>query len=73
MFNVTYSLVNAGRVEIELTDALGQSIAVLASSDHLAGKYQIEVDPHMYNLHSGVYLVKLLSGSKSQVIRMVIL
>ena len=73
VFNVTYSLVNAGKVDIELTDALGQSIAVLASSDQLAGKYQIEVDPHMYNLHSGVYLVKLLSGSKSQVIRMVIL
>ncbi|HNP49769.1 MAG TPA: T9SS type A sorting domain-containing protein, partial [Bacteroidia bacterium] len=73
IFNLTYSLVNSTHVSMELCDALGKSIAELSSADQVAGKYTVQVDPAAYNLHAGIYFVKLNSGNRNHVVRMIVM
>jgi hypothetical protein len=69
--NLTYTLMQAGRVKLELFDLLGRKVATLAQGYQPAGSYLAHYD-HL-SLPSGIYLLRLEAGGEVCVGKVVIL
>ncbi|MCX6641234.1 MAG: T9SS type A sorting domain-containing protein [bacterium] len=60
--NISYSLANAGNVQLTVFDATGREVATLVNGYRDAGSHQVTFDAS--KLASGVYLYQLSSGSQ---------
>jgi hypothetical protein len=67
---INYSIREAGNVEIKVYDLLGREVATLVNEFKQAGNYQVTMNAS--NLSSGVYFYKMVSGTYSDVKRMVL-
>jgi len=68
---IEYNIKNAGDVELNVYNVLGQKVATLASGHHEAGTYSITWNAS--DVPSGVYFAKIESGSTSESVKMVLL
>ncbi|MFA6541037.1 MAG: zinc-dependent metalloprotease [Bacteroidota bacterium] len=68
---ITYSLPEAGNVELVVYDYLGREVTRLASEYKEAGKYNVTFDAT--ELSSGIYFYKINSGEYTATKRMVVL
>jgi hypothetical protein len=57
---IAYALPSAGTVRLELRDALGRLVAVLADGRHEAGVYAVRIDRGA--LASGIYTYTMRAG-----------
>lgn len=68
---INYEISSRENVELKVFDILGNEVAVLVNEVQSPGKYEIEFKGS--NLPSGVYFYRLLSGTFSQVRKMIML
>lgn len=68
---ITYEISSKDNVELKVFDILGNEVAVLVNEVQSPGKYDIEFKGG--DLPSGVYFYRLLSGTFSQVRKMILL
>ncbi len=68
---INYEISSRENVELKVFDILGNEVAVLVNEVQSPGKYEIEFKSN--NLPSGVYFYRLLSGTFSQVRKMILL
>ena len=65
---ITYSLVNAGRVNLSVFNSIGQKVSTLVDKNQPAGKHSVLFDAS--SLPSGIYFYRLNTGNVSYVQRM---
>jgi hypothetical protein len=68
---ITYSIAEAGLVNIKVYDILGRQVAELVNNQQSAGTYTIDFDAQ--NLSAGVYLYKIESGSFQAAKKMILM
>lgn len=68
---INYEISSRENVELKVFDILGNEVAMLVNEVQSPGKYEIEFKGS--NLPSGVYFYRLLSGTFSQVRKMILL
>ncbi len=61
---ISYTLVNAIDVSLEVFDAIGNRVKNMVNSDQLPGKYQVLFDAKAARLSQGIYIIRLASGNK---------
>ena len=71
VFRVNYTLINPSSVQLDLLDMTGRRIASLYSGNQPAGKFQQTLDIRELGLASGIYNLRLQTGSHQQTIRLV--
>ena len=69
--NISYALVNAGEVKLEIFNALGQKIATLVNGKMPAGQHTVAWDAR--DVPSGLYFYKLETGAFNQTRKMVLM
>ncbi|MEI7662470.1 MAG: T9SS type A sorting domain-containing protein, partial [Bacteroidota bacterium] len=57
--SILYTLPEAGKVKLVLTNLYGQTIQTLVDEPQTAGAHTVDVNPADFNLNSGVYLYKI--------------
>jgi len=67
---IRYRVAGEGRVSLRLYDALGREVKVLVDERQQAGEHTVELDGS--GLASGVYLYRLVSGSRVQARSMIL-
>ncbi len=68
---IKYSIPEGGRVVVKIFDILGKEVITLTNEYKDAGYYEIEFSAE--NLASGIYFYKIVSGSYSEIKKMVLL
>jgi aminopeptidase N len=68
---IKYQIADAGFVNLQVYDVLGNEVATLISKEMQAGSYEVEFDAS--NLPSGIYYYTLSAGSYMQTKKMVLL
>jgi len=68
---IKFSIPKSTHVSLKVYDILGNEVATLVNEEKLAGNYEVEFDAG--RLSSGIYFYKLLSGSFSQIKKMLLL
>ncbi len=68
---IKYSIPEGGRVVVKVFDILGKEVITLTDEYKDAGYYEVEFDAE--NLSSGIYFYKIVSGSYSEIKKMVLL
>jgi hypothetical protein len=63
-----YSIGDAGRVRLELFNAMGERVAVLVDAEQPAGEYELQLNTDRFP--AGVYFYRLVSGPYSETRRM---
>jgi hypothetical protein len=69
---INYSLPDAGNVRLSLINQLGQEIIFINDNWHEAGEYNFRFAIDDFRLNSGLYCVKLQSGSEIRTSKLVI-
>ena len=69
--NISYSIPEAGFVEIKVYDAIGKLVTTLVSESKDAGYYDVEFDGS--NLTSGIYLYQIKAGNFTQTKKLVLM
>jgi parallel beta-helix repeat protein len=67
---IRYALAEAGPVRLEVYDAIGRRVAVLADGQQEAGRHEVTFDGS--DLPSGIYVYRLQAGSFAETRRMTI-
>lgn len=67
---ISYLLTEKTEVSFELYNALGQRIEVINKGTQLAGGYEFNFNMKQLNLENGIYILKLITGTKSASIRL---
>jgi hypothetical protein len=62
--NVSFTMVNQGKVKLDLYDMTGMLISNLAETDLFAGNQQIELN--LEGIRPGVYMLKAVLNSNGQ-------
>jgi hypothetical protein len=57
--NINYELSSPSRVQLEVFDLLGRTVATLVNERQNQGSYTVKVNASKYNLSSGVYFYRL--------------
>ncbi|MCK6614438.1 MAG: M6 family metalloprotease domain-containing protein [Ignavibacteriaceae bacterium] len=70
---IRYTVPDAGKASFLLYNANGEQIAELFNGEIQAGAGSIEVNAGKYNLASGIYFVRMISGSFSETIKITLL
>lgn len=70
---IRFSVPDAGKASFLLYNANGEQIAELFNGDIAAGAGSFELNASKYKLASGIYFVRMLSGSFSQTIKITLL
>ncbi len=70
---ISYTLVNAADVNLEVFDAIGNRIKNMINTNQLPGKYQVLFDVKADQLFQGIYIIRLSSGNKTFNKRLVLL
>jgi hypothetical protein len=68
---IRYSIPASNRVELKVYNILGEEVQVLVNEIQYAGQHNIQFNGN--NLASGIYFYKLVSGSLSDVKRMILI
>jgi len=68
---ISYSIKDAGFVNIKVFDVIGQVVAELVNEEKQAGAYQIDFNAN--NLPSGIYIYRIQSGNYNAVKKMILL
>lgn len=66
---ISYNIANAGNVKLVLNDLTGRDIKTLLNEFKQQGKYTFELNGK--DLSPGIYFLKIISGDKSQTIKVV--
>ncbi len=61
---ISYTLVNATDVNLEVFDAIGNRLKLMINSNQHPGKYQVLFDAKSDQLSQGIYIIRLSSGNK---------
>ncbi len=61
---ISYTLVNATDVSLEVFDAIGNRVKIMVNSNQHPGKYQVLFDAKSDQLSQGIYIIRLSSGNK---------
>ena len=69
--NISYSIKDAGLVNIRVFDVIGNEIATIVNEEKNPGKYEVTFDASA--LSSGVYLYTITSGSFMQTRKMLLM
>ncbi len=67
---IPFHLKDSGHVKIEVFNSLGQSVAVLADEQHMAGDHYVRFDGS--NLPSGVYVCRLTAAGAQDVAKLML-
>jgi hypothetical protein len=73
---ITYSLKEAGRVELAIYNTLGQLVSMLVSQVQPSGTYQVSwdgLDQHGKQTSSGMYFYKLKTNDYSKTLKMILM
>ncbi|NNE34625.1 MAG: T9SS type A sorting domain-containing protein, partial [Rhodothermales bacterium] len=74
---IRYSVRDNGPLSISVYDMLGRELGILASGNHLAGEYEVDVDTGVLadgrGLSSGIYLYQLTARKHRETRKMVVL
>ena len=70
---ISYTLINATDVNLEVFDAIGNRIKLMVNSNQHPGKYQALFDAKADQLSQGIYIIRLSSGNKIYNKRLVLL
>ncbi|MCA0445548.1 MAG: T9SS type A sorting domain-containing protein [Bacteroidetes bacterium] len=68
---ISYSIPQSGKVSLKVFDLLGRQVALLAEEIKPAGTHQIPF--HGDDLSSGIYIVRMESGSKTESVKVILL
>jgi len=68
---IKYQIANAGFVNLQVYDVLGNEVATLINKEMQAGSYELEFDAS--NLPSGIYYYTLNAGEFTQTRKMILL
>jgi hypothetical protein len=68
---ISYSVAQAGRVSLKVFNTLGQEVATLVDENVSPGEYKVNFDAS--KVSSGVYIYKLVSGSRVESKKMLLL
>jgi parallel beta-helix repeat protein len=68
---INYQLQKAGSVSLKVYDMLGRAVAILVNEDKTAGYYSVVFDAS--RLSSGTYFYRLITGSFTEIKKMVLL
>ncbi len=68
---ISYSIPKAGMVTIKIYDALGRELTELVNEEKSSGSYKVEFDGS--RLSSGVYYYRIVSGSYTEIKKMVLM
>lgn len=70
---LTYTMPLKGKIDIRLYDIIGKEIGTVYSGMQDEGGQEVEIDRNKYNLHTGIYFVKLIvNGTKEVTHKLVI-
>jgi hypothetical protein len=69
----TYDIKTSGFITLKVYDILGNEIAELVNEKKNAGRYSVVFDAGKYNLSSGVYFYKLITGEFVDTKRMMLI
>jgi PKD repeat protein len=70
---ITYTLAGESTVALEVFDALGNRIRSMVNNNQLAGNYEVMFDTKADHLSSGIYFIRLTSGNKVLMKRLVVM
>jgi aminopeptidase N len=56
---ISFGIPKRSYVQINIYDILGNRITSLLNQDMFAGRYNIDFNPHLFNMASGVYIIRL--------------
>jgi hypothetical protein len=70
---INFKLLHHDKVTLAVYDLMGRQVCTLINEDKSAGNYSINFDSRKFNLSSGVYFYKLVTGGNSQVKKMILL
>jgi hypothetical protein len=65
LFNISFNMPSTSSGSIELFDVMGQQTRMLVQENFMAGKNLYTFPMAQYNLHTGVYLLKITALNKS--------
>ena len=68
---IQYSIPQSGNVQLKIYNLLSEEIATLVDDYKDAGRYEVRFDA--YNLSSGIYYYRIISGSIVQIRKMVLI
>jgi hypothetical protein len=69
---VSWNLAEAGKVEILMTNLVGEKIHILKNANEIAGHHLFTFNKNDLNLSSGLYFITLINSSKSITRKMVV-
>ena len=69
--NIKYSIAKTGQVSLKVYDSLGREVKILVEGVKNIGTYTVEFNGS--DLSSGIYFIKLISGSFSSTIKAILL
>ena len=70
---INFNLLHRGKVTLNVYDIMGRQICTLLNEDKPTGNYTIYFDSKKFNLSSGVYFYRLVTGKNSAVKKMILL
>ncbi len=62
---ISYTLVNAMDVSLEIFDAVGNRVKLMVNNNQLPGKYQVLFDAKADQLSQGIYIIRLSGANKT--------
>ena len=70
---INFKLLHRDKVTINIYDIMGRQVCILLNEDKPAGSYSLNFDSKKFNLSSGVYFYRLITGGYSAVKKMLLL
>ena len=70
---INFKILHRSKVALIIYDIMGRQVCTLLNEDKTAGDYNIKFDSKKYNLSSGIYFYRLISGGYSSVKKMLLL
>jgi hypothetical protein len=70
---INFKLLHHDKVTLTVYDLMGRQVCTLINEDKPAGDYSINFDSRKFNLSSGVYFYRLVTGGNSLVKKMILL
>jgi len=70
---IEFSIPKSGNVKLSIFNAIGQEVAVLINENMEAGNHNFQFSSDNYQLSSGIYFYKVISGKYSETKKMILL
>ena len=70
---INFKILHHDKVTLKIYDVMGRHVCTLVNEDKPAGEYSVNFDSKKYNLSSGIYFYRLVTGGYSLVKKMILI